>query len=286
MFKIIGIVTSYYPNLDDLEKNIHSYLPWIDQLIIWENTPDEQSVIDQLIDRLHSDKVEIYSTGKNEYLAFPFNETIRLAQKQGYTHLLTMDQDSCFDPNHFQNYLNIVQQSNIDPIAAFGPGLNLTNNFEENIQEVPCVITSGAIYPINILIDLHLFNEELAIDVVDIEYCVRSRNKGYKIVQINSIHLQHKIGNIQKHWTGLIFNPYPAQRTYYYIRNTLWLWKHFPDVAQKQERRNFIRYKIIYRTLKIGFESDAFQKLLAIYTAIWHVYTGRLGKYDKFNTRR
>jgi rhamnosyltransferase len=286
MFKIIGIVTSYYPNLDDLEKNIRSYLAWIDRLIIWENTPNEKSIIGQLIDRLQNDKVEVRTTGKNEYLANPFNQCIRWAQKEGYTHLLTMDQDSCFAPNHFEQYIELIKSHQNSNIAAFGPRIHFNENSSDGIEEVSHVIISGAVFPIDSLFVVGLFNEDLAIDVIDMEYCFRAREKGYKVMHINSVYLEHNLGYRHKHWTGITLSPYSAQRTYYYIRNTLWLWKHFPDTAQKQERRNFIRYKIIYRTLKIGFEPDAFQKLLAIYTAIWHVYTGRLGQYDKFIKRK
>jgi rhamnosyltransferase len=251
-------------------------------LIIWENTPNGKSIIEQLIDRLHNDKVEVRSTGQNEYLAFPFNEITRWAAKQGYTHLLTMDQDSCFAPDHFTKYLQSIQQIENDHIAAYGPGLNLPDNVDESIQDVPYVITSGAIYPINILLQVPLFKEELIIDTVDIEYCLRARTKGYKTIQLNNINLIHKLGDRKKHWTGLIINPYPAQRTYYYLRNTLWIFKHYPEVFTKREQKNFIRYNIIHRALKIELEKDALKKFQAILTAVWHAYKNKSGKYDHF----
>jgi rhamnosyltransferase len=286
MFKIIGIVTSYYPNLIDLEKNITSYLAWIDRLIIWENTPKEDSNIERLITQLNNDKIEVRSTGVNEYLANPFNQCIIWAQKEGYTHLLTMDQDSCFAPNHFEQYIESIKHNQNSNVAVFGPSIHFNANSSDRFEEVSHVIISGAVFPIDSLSVVGFFNEDLVIDVIDMEYCFRARKKGYKVIRINSVYLEHSLGYRHKHWTGITLSPYSAQRTYYYIRNTLWLWKQFPCNYEKRERQSFIRYKIIYRTLKIGFEPDAFRKLLALYTAIWHVYKERLGKYDKFIKRK
>ncbi|MBB3187832.1 glycosyltransferase [Microbacter margulisiae] len=282
MLKIIGIVTAYYPQPDDLETNINSYLPWIDRLIIWDNTPHEQSIITQVVEQLNSDKVEVRTTGKNEYLAYPFNEITRWADQQGYTHLLTMDQDSCFAPGHFENYLQAIQQIENDHIAAYGPGLNLPGYADENIQEVPYVITSGAIYPINSLLQVSLFNQGLVIDTVDIEYGLRTGTKGYKTFQLNHINLIHRLGDKEKHWTGLIINHYSAQRTYYYLRNTLWIFKHYPEAFTKREQKSFIRYNIIHRTLKIELEKYPLKKFQAILAAVWHAHKNKLGKYDHF----
>ncbi len=71
--KILGVISSFYPDIIELERNINSFLPEIDHLILWENTPKEKSYIQQLIERLKSTKVEVRTTGENEYLAVPFN---------------------------------------------------------------------------------------------------------------------------------------------------------------------------------------------------------------------
>jgi rhamnosyltransferase len=130
--KIVAIVTSYYPDAKNLEYNIKSYLPWIDRLIIWENTPAEKSIIKQLIDRFQNDKIEVRTTGKNEFLAFPFDETIRWAQKQGYTHLLTMDQDSYFKEDSFGQFIERIKTFNDDSVGIFAPTTSRKSEKESN----------------------------------------------------------------------------------------------------------------------------------------------------------
>ena len=46
--KIVAVVSSFYPNIDELEVNINSYLPWVDRLIIWENSSRADSQVDSL----------------------------------------------------------------------------------------------------------------------------------------------------------------------------------------------------------------------------------------------
>ena len=94
MFKLCAIVTSYYPSLEELEQNIRSYLSDVDKLIIWENTPKDESRIQELADKLNGEKVEVRTTGQNEFLAKPFNICIKWAKENNYTHFLTLDQDS------------------------------------------------------------------------------------------------------------------------------------------------------------------------------------------------
>ena len=41
--KIIGVVTTYFPDFKKLQANISTYLEQLDYLFIWENTPKEKS---------------------------------------------------------------------------------------------------------------------------------------------------------------------------------------------------------------------------------------------------
>lgn len=279
--KILGILTAYFPQLDELQRNIQSFLPEIDHLIIWENTPGEKSYIQSLYDSLPSDKIEIRTTGENEYLAQPFNVCAKWAVKNGYTHLLTMDQDSYFAEGHFARYIQLIANFTDSEIAVYGPNSN-SREFVAQTGEVDYVFISGAIFPLKTLIEAGGFNEKLAIDAIDTEYCLKAKQRGFKTIVIAEVYLQHQLGYRQKHWTGLTLVPYSAQRTYYYIRNTLWLWKQFPDYFDQHSRKIFIQYRIIYRALKLIFEQDSFRKLAALITALWHSTTNHLGRYDKF----
>jgi len=280
--KILGVVTSFYPDINELEKNINSFLSEIEHLIIWENTPKENSQIYKLIEKLNSAKIEVRTTGQNEFLAVPFNLCARFAEENNFTHMLTMDQDSCFSKVHFKNYIFEINNFTFNNVAAFGPNSNSRpKKINENL-EVEHIFISGTIYPLKYFFEIDGFNEELVIDAIDTEYCFKAKEKNYKIIVFPNVNLEHNMGYRYKHWTGLTIVPYSAQRTYYYIRNSLWLWKKFPQYYTKEYRKSFIKFKVVYRTLKLIFEKDSLQKFVAIFTALLHSKTKRLGRYDKF----
>lgn len=279
MIKLCAIVSSYFPNLDELETNILSYLPWVDHLIIWENTPQNVSNINQLVTKLNNEKVEVKTAGNNEYLAKPFNICFRWAKENGYSHALTMDQDSSFENGQFPLYLKQIQKESNDSIAVYAPN---AENFDQSQEliELNGVITSGSVYAINPFFESQMFNEDFLIYMIDAEYCIRARKKGYKILCFTRIQLIHKMGYAEKSKTGLIINNYSAQSTYYIIRNIILTWKLHPDYMSRKAKWGFYKYKVIYRLGKIIFETNALLKCKAIFLALIHGHLSRGGRYD------
>jgi len=282
--KILSIITSFFPEIDELERNINSFLPEIEHLIIWENTPKGESYIYQLIEKLNSNKIEVRTTGQNEYLAKPFNVCFRWAKEQGYTHVLTMDQDSRFENGQFSEYLKHIRSCRESSIAVFAPN---AENFDKSqeIIELKGAVTSGSVYVLNAFDDSLMFNEDFLIYMIDAEYCLRARKKGYKIVCFTRIPLIHKMGYAEKSKLGLIINNYSAQSTYYIIRNIILTWKLHPDYMTRKAKWGFYKYKVFYRLGKIIFETNALLKCRAIFLALFHGYLSKGGRYDLVKQR-
>lgn len=279
MIKICAIVSSYFPDLNELEKNISSYLPWVDKLIIWENTPGKESKINVLTEKLNSEKIEVRTTGQNEFLAKPFNICIQWAKEAGFTHILTMDQDSRFENGHFEKYVNKIIEYNDENVAVFAPN---AQNFELHPESIErdFVITSGTISPLKIFDKVGLFNEDLLIYHIDNEMCIRARAKGFKIIAFTNICLVHNEGYKRRMKIGFVLNNYSAQSTYYIIRNTILLWKLQPNYVTLKEKYIFYKYKIVFRLAKIVFEDKSLLKAKAILFALFHGYLFRKGRYD------
>ena len=278
--KILGVISAFYPNIDELESNINSFLSGLDRLIIWENTPEKESTINALVNKFGAGKIEVCTTGQNEYLAYPFNQCIRRAQSEGYTHVLTMDQDSCFAKGHFEKYIKSVENYRQTNVAVFGPSSNSREQVKLFVEEVDHIFISGAIFPVDTFLEQGGFNEELVIDSIDSDYCFRCKNNNLQTVVFKDVFLQHQMGYRYKHWSGLIIVPYSAQRTYYFLRNTLWLWKQYPQYFTESYKRSFVKYRIVFRLLKIAFEKNSFKKIFSIFAAIYHSKKNKLGRYD------
>ena len=286
MFKILGIVSSYYPDIKEFERNIMSYLPCIDKLIIWENTPKENSQLHLL--SIKSDKIEIRTTGKNEYLAYPFNQAIEEAKKMGCTHLITLDQDSQFYEGHFENYIEQIKANNDESIGIFGPNVvmkipHLIYAYEvlpKKIKYLPegGVVTSGSVYRMELFAQGG-FPEDFAIYFLDPYICLKARKLGYNIVVFTNVFMYHR-GYAMKSKSGLMINNYPPLNTYYYIRNGILIWKIYPEFYTCKSRYNFFKYNVAFRIAKIIFEKDRRGKLKAMFLGLYHAAIGKTGAYD------
>ena len=278
--KLLGLLSTYYPDLIDLEHNILSYLDGLDYLIIWENTPKDESVIEKLINKLNNSKIELRTTGKNEFLAYPFNECIKWSENHNFTHILTMDQDSSFVENQFDKYKKLIEEYGSDDIAIYASTKNINLNLSGKIVDIDNAITSGSVYNINIFNKIGFFLEDFLIYMMDIEFGFRVKKNGYRIVCFPEISLNHEGGYACKTSTGLVVSNYSAQSTYYIIRNTLLTWRLYPENYRLNEKLSFIRYKVIYRTIKLVLEKDSFQKFKAIVIALVHGVFNKSGKFD------
>jgi rhamnosyltransferase len=279
--KLLGVVSTYYPDLFDLERNILSYLHGVDYLIIWENTPKDKSNIEKLIAKLNSSKIELRTSGKNEFLAYPFNECIKWAEKQNFTHILTMDQDSSFGDNQFEKYTCLVAKHANEDTMAFttNKGESISNVIFDEI-EVENTITSGSIYKLDVFNKIGYFREDFLIYMIDIEFGMRIKYNHYKIFCFPKVILQHHAGYAQINKFGLRIDNYSAQSTYYIIRNVMLNWKLYSKQFSWKEKLKFFKYKIGYRTIKLPFEENSFLKLKAIYIAFFHGLIGKSGRYD------
>lgn len=277
--KLLAIISTYFPNLEELQWNIKTYLPGVDHLIIWENTPKEKSKINIVVEKLNDTKVEVRTTGKNEFLAYPFNKCIEWAQENDFTHILTMDQDSCFEGTGFSEFVNKVGSNTDNSTMVFCPAKTENQLIDSNEIEVDNTITSGTIYKVDVFEKIGYFREDFLIYMIDIEFGMRVKKKGYKILCYPRILLNHFTGYAQKNKLGLRIDNYSAQSTYYIIRNVILNWNLYPDKFNKKEKLTFYKYKIVYRTLKIVFEPQPLKKLKAIYLGLFHGLTGKSGIY-------
>jgi rhamnosyltransferase len=278
--KLLGIATAYHPKIEELIRNINTYISELDQLIIWDNTPGGSSSLDDAVKSENNPKIIIRCTGNNEYLAKPFNICIKEGIENGYTHILTMDQDSYFESNGFSEFVSKVEANTDSLTMAFCPAKTENQPIDSNEMEVDNTITSGTIYKVDVFEKIGYFREDFLIYMIDIEFGMRVKKYGYKILCYPRILLNHFTGYTKKNILGFRIDNYSAQSTYYIIRNVILNWSLYPEKFDQKEKLTFYRYKIVYRTLKVFFEPQPLKKLKAIYLGLLHGLTGKSGIYN------
>lgn len=265
--KILAIVITYYPNISDLQRNILSYINSVDQLIIWENTPKSSCSNELYFDEEINTKIIYKGSGKNEYIAYPLNKAIEWAQQNAFTHVLTLDQDSCFKDGVFYRYKQIILSDKSGRNKIWGANPNNMYRSHCTVLQVPQCITSGTIYPTPIFENLGFFREDFAIYVVDVEFGIRARVNGIESFVVIEATLEHTFGKPTKTYFGYITTNYSAFVTYLIIRNTIVTWIEYPK--DFKARIGFVKYSIFYRLIAILLhEDDKLNKISAIFIGI------------------
>lgn len=274
--KLLGIVVTYFPKADELIQNINTYIEEVDCLIIWENTPDKDILYKRdTIEKLYSGKIIFSGTGKNEGIGAALNFAAKHTLNNNFTHLLTLDQDSFFEAGMLSKFKQMISKLKKEDIGAYG--VNYSSNsilaYKDNASHSLCVnecITSGTIYPTYLFKENIYFNEKMFIDAVDFEFCYRLKKKySKKTIIITNIILQHELGyhddTIFSRWVS----SYSAFRTYYLIRNQLYIWRHYSDLYGNYRKYFFVKNYVVLRVLNILIsEKDKKKKLESIYKGL------------------
>ncbi len=226
--KIAGTVILFNPD-KHIISNIDSYYPSLKNLYVVDNTgkPSEELIAPIK----HLENIFYLHDGENKGIASRLNEICFLAIKDGYEWLLTMDQDSLFEKNTFENYLTCIHEfEEKEMVSMFGVGYYGDRNEKGNCYSLQTnqLITSGSIVNLKLFSVIGGFDEALFIDEVDFEYCLRSASKGFRIFQFPNIFLTHKLGELSYHRSfknnritpRILHSPF---RIYYITRNFLYV---------------------------------------------------------------
>lgn len=229
-------------------------------------------------------KLHFASTGSNEGLSFAYNRAIEYAKAHGYTHLMTMDQDSKWE--NFKEYKQecenqFVKYNN----AIIGPCINDIKR-EKTIKLVPHVINSGLIIPISTIKRIGMYSERFIIDAIDVELCFRANSNNIPTFIIaGNWGLIQKFGNqsfFQLRGSQRVSYNYSPYRLYGIIRNHILLTRMYPE-----QKANIVRtYKVYLKEFAVSIifsENNKIIKLKAMVKGLLNGLTTRKSVESKYS---
>lgn len=247
MNNIAGVVILYFPDETDVVKNIESYIEHLSVLFIIDNTGKKADSVTRKFE--NNQKVIYISNLQNEGIAASLNKAAAMAHQRNCRWLLTMDQDSFFEKEEGRNYFSSFEREffNKEDIGVVSPAhfSEMVKDKHDLYSDLVSVLTSGNLVQLNIWKQINGFDERLFIDEVDHEYCYRVKLSGYRIVQFNSIFLNHQLG---KKNTGGYFGViskrkrtiHSPERLYFMVRNYLYVKRkykrEFPDEFRQRNK--------------------------------------------------
>jgi rhamnosyltransferase len=284
---VCAIVITYHPD-GALPERLDRIHPQVDGIVIVDNgsTNAERQM---LRDIASNRAIEVIFNAQNLGIARALNIGIQRAADLGYPSVLLLDQDSCVAEDMVETLLSVrASFPDNERLAVIGSGFNELRPspdigsapLSDVWVEVNSTITSGSWLPLDAHSIIGPFREELFIDHVDTDYCLRARAKGYRVIKTRKELMSHAIGSPTQHampWGKKWTTNHSPDRRYYFARNDTvmlreygnygtvgWVWKSF--------RRSVKQCKRI--TL---YEDGKGDKIGAVLRGWWDGVHGRLG---------
>jgi rhamnosyltransferase len=283
---VCAVVVTFRPRLADLD-NFAKLRPQVQGLVVVDNgSPAEARNLLRVASREWD--FELIENEANLGIATALNTGVKWAQARGYAWVALFDQDSMVPPAFIDTMLRAYDISpRRDRIALLVPryidsrlGVPLSAIYAGD-GSLQVAMTSGSLIPISTFSEEGWFEESLFIDVVDFEYCLRLRSKGYSVEECPEAVLLHAPANFTEcRLKGLrLFSTpnYSAGRRYYRDRNKIWIlrkyWTRYPSFL----------LGMLANSLKDGLkillaEDDKRSKLAHMALGVRDGLMGRMGK--------
>jgi rhamnosyltransferase len=277
-----AVVVLYNPN-ESIITNISSYIDTVRCVYIIDNSDSSNEAI--FSDVAFQNKVKYIFNNGNKGIATALNIGCQLAIEHGMQWALTMDQDSNF-LNFNEKIISFVLNGDVK-VALYYPNYIIEGQvydkyIKENNEPI-VVMTSGNLIDLKVYTELGGFEDQLFIDYVDIDYCLKLKKQGYKIANLPGANLNHELGQ-SEHKTffsfkGIVTN-HSSLRRYYITRNRLYVRKKYRSISKvfyKTETKVFINdlLKIIL------FEKDKVAKFKSIIKGYSDYKNNKFGIYSK-----
>ncbi|MBN2285799.1 MAG: glycosyltransferase family 2 protein [Tissierellales bacterium] len=256
--RVIGAgIVLYNPEMTRLIDNVNALKKQVDFVLMVDNASDSIDEIERFFEK---DKdVVIVRNIENVGVASALNQIIEYGAERKIEWMLTLDQDSVISPNLIENYRKFLD---VERLAILTPRIIDRNDMSDEIKncqgneveyvDVKRCITSASCFNVPICEKIGLFDQDMFIDWVDFEYCVRVMKANYRILRINTVTLIHQLGDLKVyHCLGrkIFVTNHSKERVYYYARNAIYYMKKHPDRVRKQD----IFWELLKREMKIIF---------------------------------
>lgn len=285
---VCAVVVTYYPD-SDFPGRLKKISEQVKHVIVVDNGTHGSA--DATIGRVlrGGKKIELIKNNDNLGIAAALNQGVRKALGYAYPWIVTFDQDSVPSLNMVDTMLKCWEMyPNRSELMILGPEVRIRNfssqpgilSNNDAWNEVTHVITSGSLIASRAFESAGYFRDSLFIDYVDIEYCLRLRSRGYKIIQVKDALLHHRLGHIEKRkilWKNLHPSHHDAQRRYFQFRNAVLLHKIFRKTLPEWCKFNRI---VLLKTFFVIllYEKPKIKKIRYILKGIFHGLKGRAGR--------
>jgi rhamnosyltransferase len=266
---VCAVIVTYHPDPDFAEHLLH-LRPQVGGLVVVDNRSDDSELL-KLRDLAVRCSFTLLENWDNLGIGSALNRGIQWAAAEGrFEYVVLFDQDSEASEGFVSALLTSLQNHpSKNDVALVAPRIYNRNtaSFDgpKGVRRGQFLVaqTSGSLMPLSVFESEGCFLDELFIDYVDYEFCLRAVARGWAIHYCDEAELSHAPGNSQRHTLFSVYlgttGNYSAIRHYYLMRNGTWVlrkyWKRHTLWCAKQA---LIIFKEITKVLIL--ESDRLAK--------------------------
>ena len=278
---VAAIIVSHKPQWEALEGLVTRLVPQVSHLIIVDNGSGDLPWTELKAD------IEVVRLPSNLGIAAAQNAGIDRARVLKCNYVLFFDQDSTPESDlvaRLRAGLERASEAGL-VVAGIGPlpvdgrltraAVIPKGPTRSGLVEVDHLISSGCLVPLTSIDRVGAMREELFIDYVDIEWCLRARSAGLRCYMDPSVRMPHEFG-APTDVLGLKISMRTPLRHYYLVRNSLWLWRQrFVPLSWKMRHGWRLVLRVGVYALVAKPHSD---HLRMMRRGIADGWSGRLGK--------
>jgi rhamnosyltransferase len=233
--RVGAVVVLYNPESDVLE-NLRVLAVQVDALVIVDNGSSE--AFRDLLEPILNARVELIRHPENLGIATGFNTGVRRLIELGCGFVFTFDQDSRIPDGFAQGMVNSMLEAErcFGRVGVLLPVWSETEPGPMTVKNQFCLfearlgISSGSLYREEIFAQIGFFADEYFIDGIDVEFCLRCRQRQYKVIQEKSWLVLHRLGqktNVKVLGAAFQINIHSVFRKYYISRNRVLNYKKY-----------------------------------------------------------
>lgn len=226
LVRVVAGIVAYNPDAARLRENVEVIGGQVDAVLVVDNnslTPVDLA------------GVTLIRNPENRGMSGALNQVMVWARDVGATCAVLLDQDSVADPGMVAALLGQLEPS-VGMVAPRYVDRNLGgSDRHDEARDVDHCITSGSLCRISAWESIGGYDEQLFVDFVDFDLCLRLRTAGWRIRLTPDATLLHEIGEAQRHGRAIAYG-HSASRSYHLARDML--------VYARKHRRSPKRLKV------------------------------------------
>lgn len=296
--KIVAVIITYHPELKTLSALLDALALQVKSVVVVDNGTGKQ--LSGWLNQRHMPGVHGVFLGINTGVATAQNVGIDWARRQGADCVVLFDQDSLPPPDMIYRLALAMQAKQAEgcKVAAVGPryidarnekhpsfsrmsGLRLNKSscsVSDRIVESDIIISSGSLIPLATLDRVGGLIDDLFIDQVDIEWCLRAKSFGYQPYGVCDTVMLHSLGENPRIFFGHKLLHHSPLRHYYIFRNAVWLlFKAYIPFGWKVLFIRMLCLRLVFYTLFISPRLSYF-KMMTL--GVWHGLRNRMGAFN------